>query len=69
LAIRPVPGTNLVELSWPNTSGFILQRADNPSTGATWTGASFVSTGLTNGFRSAFVTLAPTNRFFRLYRP
>ena len=69
LAIRAVPGTNLVELSWLNTSGFIVQRADNPSTSATWSGASFISTGLTNGIRSAFVTLAPTSRFFRLFRP
>jgi len=67
MTILPLLGTNVVELSWPNASGFTLQRADNPTPGATWTNATFISTRLTNNVRSAIVSLVPSNRFFRLY--
>jgi hypothetical protein len=69
LASRPLPGTNLVELSWPSTSGFSLQRADSLTATTTWTSASLVSSGLTNGIRVVAVTNAVPNRFFRLYKP
>jgi hypothetical protein len=69
LSVRLVPGTNLVELSWPSTSGFSLQRADTFSTTTTWTSPSLVSSRLTNGLRIVTVTNAGPNRFFRLYKP
>ena len=69
LTIRPLPRTNLVELSWRSISGFNLQRADTPLPTANWTSASFVSSGLTNNIRYVTVSLVPNNRFFRLYKP
>jgi len=69
LAIRPLPGTNLIELSWPLTSGFSLQQADSLDVAATWTAPSVVSTSLTNGVQFATVTNAPGHRFFRLSQP
>ena len=69
MAIRPLPGTNLIELSWPLMSGFSLQQADSLDVAATWTAASMVSTSLTNGVQFATVTNAPTHRFFRLSQP
>jgi hypothetical protein len=69
LTIRPLPGTNLVELSWRSISGFNLQRVDRPLPTASWTSASFVSSGLTNNIRYVTVSLVPSNRFFRLYKP
>jgi hypothetical protein len=68
MAIQALPGTNLVELSWPSTAGISLQRTDNPGTTA-WVGASVVSSGLTNGIRYVKVTNSVPSRFFRLYRP
>ena len=47
ITIRPVPSTNLLELSWPSTSGFLLQQADSLSAAATWTSVSGSAT--TNG--------------------
>src|SRR5262249_54022092 len=67
IAIRSLPGTNLVELRW--LAGFSLQRADSLQPGATWTGASIVSTGVSNGVRTATVSLVPSNRFFRVFKP
>jgi hypothetical protein len=69
LTIRPLPRTNLVELSWRSISGFNLQRADTPLPTANWTSASFASSGLTNNIRYVTVSLVPGNRFFRLYKP
>ena len=69
LALRRLPGTNLVELSWTNTSGFILQRADSLAPTSVWAAGFFVSTRLTNGIRSVTVTNAVPNRFFRLVKP
>jgi hypothetical protein len=68
LAIRQLPASNLVELSWPSTTGFTLQRADSPSPTTAWAAASVVSSRLTNGIRYVTVTNAVPNRFFRLYR-
>ncbi len=69
MAIRSLPGTNLVELSWPSMTGFTLQRADSLTAATAWTGASVVSTRLTDGIRYVTVTNAVPNRFFRLYKP
>jgi len=70
MAIRAVPGTNLVELSWINTSGFTLHRSDGLGLSAQWTGlSSFVSNRLTNGIRIVTVTNGAPHRFFRLHRP
>src|SRR5262249_33654902 len=67
LTIRSMPGTNLVELRW--LAGFSLQRADSLQPGATWTSASVVSSGVSNGIRTATVSLVPSNRFFRIFKP
>ena len=69
ITIRPLPGTNLMELSWPSTTGFSLQEAEDLSAIAIWSAASAVSTSLTNGIQTVTVTNAPTRRFFRLYQP
>jgi hypothetical protein len=69
LVIRPLVGANLVELSWPTTTGFSLQRADSLSATRIWTTPSLVSSRLTNGLRIVTVTNAVPNRFFRLYKP
>jgi subtilisin family serine protease len=69
MAIHSVSGTNLIELSWPSAPGFNVQRTDVLGLSAQWTPATTFSTRLTNGIRFATVALAPTNRFFRLYRP
>ena len=70
ITMRPVPGTNQLELSWPLTDGFRLQEADRPDPDATWKLASVVSTNFANGIQSATVTEPTTGqRFFRLYRP
>jgi len=69
LSIRPLSGTNLIEVSWPSTGGFTLKQADNLGDAATWTAASVVSTSLANGIQFATVTNAPKQRFFRLSQP
>jgi hypothetical protein len=69
LALQRLAGTNLVELSWTNTAGFILQRADSLAPTSAWAAGSFVSTRLTNGIRSVTVSNAVPNRFFRLFKP
>ena len=68
LTVQSLPG-KLVELSWPVTPGFNLQRADTLAPTSSWTAASAVSVGLTNGIRYVTVTNAVPNRLFRLYRP
>ena len=68
LTSRALPETGLIELSWPATTGFTLQRANSFSTTG-WTTASVTSSGLTNGIRYVTVTNAMPTRFFRLYRP
>jgi hypothetical protein len=68
LSVQALPG-NLLELSWPSTSGFTAQRTDTLSPTSTWAGASAVSTRLVNGIRYVTVTNAVPNRFFRLRRP
>ncbi len=65
LSIRPVPGANLVELSWPSTTGFSLQRCDTLSPTGNWTSFSITSR-LTNGMRVGTMTIVGSNRFFRL---
>ncbi len=65
LTVRPVPGTNLVELSWPSVSGFSLQRCDIFSPTGNWTTFSIPSR-LTNGMRVGTTTVVSSNRFFRL---
>jgi subtilisin family serine protease len=66
LSIQPVPGTNLVELSWPPVSGFSLQHGDALSPTGHW--ASFsIASRLTNGMRFGTTTIVPSNRFFRLH--
>jgi subtilisin family serine protease len=68
LGVQALPG-KLLELSWPSTSGFTLQRADTLNPTSTWASASAVSTRLVNGIRYVTVTNAVPNRFFRLHRP
>jgi len=65
LSIRPIPGTNLVELSWPSTSGFTLQRSDTFNPTGNWTSFS-ITAGLTNGMRIGTTPIVSSNRFFRL---
>jgi subtilisin family serine protease len=65
LSVQPVAGTNLVELSWPSTSGFTLQLCDTFSPTGNWTSFS-IPTRLTNGMRVGTTTLVSSNRFFRL---
>jgi thermitase len=67
MTARPLPG-NLVELSWPSTTGFNPQRADSLSSSSAWVPASFLSTRLVNSIRYITVTNGVPNRFFRLYR-
>jgi hypothetical protein len=70
ISIRSLPSTNLIELSWPSTEGFLLQETASSAPGATWTAASVVSTSFISGIQSATVTsTVSTNRFFRLFRP
>ena len=68
MTIRPLPGTNQLELSWPSTLGITLQRTDNLGPTA-WVGAAVVSSRLSEGIRYVTVTNSVRNRFFRLYRP
>jgi hypothetical protein len=68
LAIQSLPGTNLVQLSWPSLSGFTVQRADTPLPNANWTSALVISSGLTNNIRYATISLGPGNRFVRLHK-
>jgi hypothetical protein len=65
LSVRPVPGTNLVELSWPSVTGFSLQRSDTFSPTGNWTSFSITSR-LTNGVRIGTTAIIASNRFFRL---
>jgi subtilisin family serine protease len=69
LTVHPLPAANLVELSWPSTAGFNLQRTERLGSTTSWVAASFVTSRLTNGYRVLTVTNAVPNRFFRLYRP
>lgn len=69
LTIQQLPAPNLVELSWPSTTGFNLQRTDTLTSTSTWAAASAVATRLVNGIRYVTVTNAVPNRFFRLHRP
>jgi hypothetical protein len=55
----------LVELSWPSSSGFTLQRADSLTSTTAWSTATILSTRLINGIRIVTVP----NRFFRPHRP
>lgn len=65
LSIQPVPGTNLVQLSWPSLSGFSLQHGDTFSPTGNWTSFSITSQ-LANGMRVGTTTVVSSNRFFRL---
>jgi subtilisin family serine protease len=69
LTIKQLPSLNEVELSWPASAGFNLQRADSLGSTTAWAAASFVTSRLTNGIRILTVTNSVPNRFFRLYRP
>jgi hypothetical protein len=69
MTIRPLPGANLLEISWPSVSGFNLQRADSLSASSVWAISGIVSARLENGIRYVTVTNGAPNRFFRLYRP
>jgi hypothetical protein len=69
LTARSLPEAKKVELSWPSTNGFGLQRADSLSSTSVWTSAAVLSPRLTNGIRIVTVTNGVPNRFFRLYRP
>jgi hypothetical protein len=66
ISIRVLSGTDHAELSWPTTSGFVLEESSSASPDATWTAASTVSTELINETEKAIVTMNPTGRFFRL---
>jgi subtilisin family serine protease len=68
LTIRSLPDKK-VELSWPAISGFALQRADSLTSTSVWVGATILSTRVAEGIRSATLTNAVPNRFFRLHRP
>jgi len=68
ITIRTISGTNLLELSWPVTSGFVLEEADSLNSSATWRNATVLSTNIAEDIQSATVTTVPTSRFYRLHQ-
>lgn len=66
ISIRPIPGTDEFELSWPATVGFELQETEDVGSAASWTRAAVVSSRLDNGVMFATVEKAPSRRFYRL---
>lgn len=68
LGIRPLSG-NLVEVSWPSTTGFNIQRSDTLGATTNWAFASSLSNRLVNGVRYLTLTNAVPSRFYRLVRP
>ena len=67
LSIRALPGTNQLEISWPDTQGFSLEQADDCRPSAVWVPAEVDSSSLDNGIRLATVTLESDQRYFRLH--
>ena len=66
LAIRPLPGTDRVELSWPETAGYSLYQAGSCDPSASWAAAAVDSSKSENGLRIVTATPGPAQRFYRL---
>jgi hypothetical protein len=66
ISIRVLPGTNRLELSWTDKAGYSLEQADRCGPTAAWAAATVDTSTLQNGVRVTILTLAPTQRYFRL---
>lgn len=66
LAVRPMPGTGRLEISWSETPGFALYQADTCDPSATWARASVDSSKVENGVRVVSANSGPVQRYYRL---